>query len=231
MKKFLSIPLVVIFITFVFPVQAQPTFDLREIGRVVSDSTSPYFHPKLMARYFADNHTLSLEEYRYLYYGSMFQADYTPFKDPDSATGDLEREFYKNLSRKKYKKAIEWGEQAFRADPLDLRLIKHMADLLNKVGRTVEAGVWENRFNRFVEVIASSGDGKSLETGYVTATVRDEFIFLQHYLRLHALPMLSYRDPLNQYGKKTMYIGVSDLNSNGAEGVFFNIEFMSYLNR
>lgn len=231
MNKFLSILLVVIGITFVFPVQAQPKFDLQDIGRVVSDSASPYFHPKLLARYFANDLTLSLEEYRYLYYGSMFQAAYTPFKDPYAITGDSEREFFKNVSRKKYKKAIEWGEQAFRADPLDLRLIKHMADLLTKVGRTAEANVWENRFNRFSEVIAGSGDGKSLETGYVTATVRDEFIFLHDYLRLHALPMLSYRDPLNQYGKKTMYIGVSDLNSNGAEGVFFNIEFMSYLNR
>lgn len=217
--------------TFVFPAQAQPDFNFQDIRRVVSDSASPYFHPKLLARYFANDVTLSLREYRYLYYGSMFQADYTPFKDPYLVTGDSEREFYKNVSRKKYLKAIEWGEQAFRADPLDLRLIKHMADLLTKVGRTAKADVWRNRFNRFLEVIASSGDGKSLETGYVTATVRDEFIFLQHYLRLHALPMLSYRDPLNQYGKKTMYIGVSDLNSNGAEGVFFSTEFMSYSNR
>jgi hypothetical protein len=55
----------------------KPDYDL--IKKDIQDSSSAFYYPKIMSRLLVYDTTLTIEDYRHLYYGYIFQNDYKPY--------------------------------------------------------------------------------------------------------------------------------------------------------
>lgn len=85
MKTTLRIFLLLIFCSAVFPLSAQKKLktvkpDLTLIRTATLDPQSEFYFPKLKALYEAPDTVMTPEQYRYYYYGAMFQEDYNPYR-------------------------------------------------------------------------------------------------------------------------------------------------------
>ena len=56
--------------------------DNDQILKDVLNGMSPYYYPVLFMRYMEGDTTLTLEDYRHLYYGYAWQPEYEPFDKP-----------------------------------------------------------------------------------------------------------------------------------------------------
>ncbi|MDE7125005.1 MAG: DUF4919 domain-containing protein, partial [Muribaculaceae bacterium] len=54
--------------------------DLETIKSETTDPTSSRYYPKLMQSYLSNDTTLTAEDFRFLYYGYLFQEDYEPYR-------------------------------------------------------------------------------------------------------------------------------------------------------
>lgn len=54
--------------------------DLEQIRKATLDPESPFYYPKLVKLYERNDTTMTPEQYRYFYFGSMYQEDYNPYR-------------------------------------------------------------------------------------------------------------------------------------------------------
>lgn len=54
--------------------------DLEQIRKATLDPRSPFYYPKLVKMYERNDTTMTPEQYRYFYFGAMFQEDYNPYR-------------------------------------------------------------------------------------------------------------------------------------------------------
>ena len=57
--------------------------DLEQIKRATQNPASSFYYPKLKALYEANDTVMTPEQFRYYYFGSMFQEDYNPYRKSD----------------------------------------------------------------------------------------------------------------------------------------------------
>ncbi len=57
--------------------------DLEKIREATLDPASPFYYPKLQKLYDANDTVMTPEQYRYYYFGSMYQEDYNPYRKSD----------------------------------------------------------------------------------------------------------------------------------------------------
>lgn len=57
--------------------------DLEQIRKATLDPASPFYYPKLEKRYAVGDTLMTPEQYRYYYFGAMFQEDYNPYRKSD----------------------------------------------------------------------------------------------------------------------------------------------------
>ena len=53
---------------------------LENISAATTDESSPYYYPRLLRAFMANDTTMSAEEFQYFYYGTLFQEDYDPYR-------------------------------------------------------------------------------------------------------------------------------------------------------
>lgn len=57
--------------------------DLEQIKKAVLDPDSKFYYPKLCKLYEANDTVMTPEQYRYYYFGAMYQEDYNPYRKSD----------------------------------------------------------------------------------------------------------------------------------------------------
>tara|TARA_Y100000589_G_scaffold328039_1_gene371221 strand:+ start:43478 stop:44182 length:705 start_codon:yes stop_codon:yes gene_type:complete len=149
-------------------------FDL--IKREISDSNSIFFYPNLLERFKKFDTTLTFLDYQHIYYGSVFQSNYSPYYNSQT-----EEKFYELYKKEKFKKAIPSGIKAFEDNPVNMRLIFRLAVANLAEGNKQKARKLANLYYNLMDVILSSGDGKSIQTAYVVTRVSDEYEIIAEY--------------------------------------------------
>lgn len=54
--------------------------DMEKIKKEVNDPSSKYYYPKLMKQFEANDTSMTLDQFRHLYLGYVFQEDYNPYR-------------------------------------------------------------------------------------------------------------------------------------------------------
>jgi hypothetical protein len=151
----------------------------EEIGKQISDSSSASYYPKLMDRYEKGDTSLSLDEYRLLYFGYTFQPNYHPWwrsKQIDK----LKLLYAKDsLSFIDCDTIIHYASLSVADFPFDLRQISMLGYVYHLKGKDDIARQWVSRRNGILEAIFSSGDGGSCETGFRVICVDHEYEILK----------------------------------------------------
>ena len=160
--------------------------DFDEVKKKVEDPQSAWYYPALLKRYQNFDSTLRKADYHCLYYGHVFQKDYSPYGNDDNEAKCVEQ-----FRTAKYEQVIKFGEKALAQNPVNLKVLYRVIVSYDRLNNRYMA----NRYARFyfpmIDCIMASGDGKSKKTAYVVTDASDEYEVLNH------LDLRSFRQQLD----------------------------------
>lgn len=137
--------------------------DDRMIEAAVVNLSSPYYYPHLFARYEAGDTTLTLQDYRHLYYGFRFDDRYQPAETTpyaDSITLTLTRNIDpQGISPELFGDLERQVRGALADEPFNMRYINLATYMAQMKGDMAEAGRYARKMRMIKAVIMSSGTG------------------------------------------------------------------------
>ncbi len=187
--------------------------DREAIRLSVTDSSSAGYYPRLLSRFNDFDTTLTLNDYRLLYYGFVFQPGY-------SAYGDIRtKEIQESIGAKKYMEASLTIDSVLAKVPISLRANYQKAVALYLMDSlSMPYPEYILRYNKLVGAILSSGDGLTCETAFKTIFVADEYEIIYRHFAIEKVggQALVYPcdrmtvTPNNRFTKTSLYFDTSD---------------------
>lgn len=214
-----------IFIFYFTTIQAQEVSkpDYAGIKRVTTNRQSPLFFRKLMDRYLQNDTTLSLLEYRCLYYGFTLQEDFIPYQGENQPLIDCRRNLLQTSADKTLcAHAIDIAQNVLDDNPFHLPAINMMALAHLQLGDTLSYNLWDIKQKGILDAILSSGDGDTPETAFHVTNIEHE------YEIINRLGLIIESDSLCD--ENIEYLKVKE-NSSGERGFYFNFEACSKVYR
>lgn len=197
--------------------------DLKKIQKETLDPSSPFYFPKLMAKYSRNDTTMTNEEYRNFYLGYMFQEDYDPYRtSPYSGVTDELR-----MKAKHTKEEIDtirkYAELSLRDNPFDLRQMSFLVHVLKEKRKDMSAKIWEYRLEHLLGAIKSTGTGEDIDNAWYVIYPMHEYDMVQ---------LMGYNATDAQFIEPgTDYLTVEPepeterrLKDKVAKGFYFNVE-------
>ncbi|MDE6308795.1 MAG: DUF4919 domain-containing protein, partial [Muribaculaceae bacterium] len=127
----------------------------HQIKNEVNDSTSKYYYPRLMEQYEKNETIMTLNDFRYLYLGQMFQEDFNPYRE-STHTKHIEGLYYQDKhNRAELDTIIKYAELSLKDNPFDLRQLNFLTYAYRKRGKVNMANIWQFRMNHLLEAILS----------------------------------------------------------------------------
>ena len=158
--------------------------DREVVRKLVADSSAGTYYPRLLARYATFDTTLTIGEYRLLYYGFVFQKAYNPYGD------DHKRVILGAMQEKRYAVAIASCDTVLASVPVSLVANYYRGLAMYLLGKDNPAAMdsgfvgYRNRFVKLQTAILSTGDGLSCKTAFKTIFVADEYEIISRYFEL-----------------------------------------------
>jgi len=214
--KTTTLLLLFLFPFFLFFQESKYTrIDYDKLQRVISDPSISSYYPKLMVRYRNCDTTLSIEEYRELYFGYTFQSDYQPYW-VSKQTEKLRPIYAKsNLTPADCDAIIEYASLSVEDFPFNLRELNALGYAYHLKGIDSEAVKCNYKSSRILSAILSTGDGKTCESAWQVVSIAHEYDVLNYFhLRetRQGLSLGGHCDILNV-----------DTNTNAVDSVYFDV--------
>lgn len=143
---------------------------------VVKTAVSGNKYAKLLDRYNTFDTTLTIDDYRLLYYGAVFQSSYSP--DPSLK----QKEINESITKRDFTNVILLCDEVLKKYPISLtaNFAKGLALVSANANDTVYSS-YMNRYASLLRAIASSGNGKTAKTGFKTIFIADEYEMIYKY--------------------------------------------------
>jgi len=197
--------------------QVQPP-NYEGIKKIITVKESPFYYPSLFERYRNNDTTLTVQEYRILYYGYIYQPKYDPYGLPtyfDSLKNLLSK---KTLTTNDYHTIIDYETKVLNEFPFDLREISMLAHAYDQTNQADMGSAIHNKFEKLTQAILSTGNGLSKETAMHVIANSHEYDIL-NFLGL------TYAGEQSQGEDTWEYLKVKP-NKFKVEGIYFNIKEM-----
>lgn len=153
--------------------------DLEKIRQTTLDPASPFYFPKLMAKYTRNDTTMTNEEYRNFYLGYMFQEDYDPYRvSPYSGVTD-ELRLKATHTKEEIDTIRKYAELSLRDNPFDLRQMSFLVHVLKEKRKDMSAKIWEYRLEHLLGAIKSTGTGEDVENAWYVIYPMHEYDMVQ----------------------------------------------------
>ena len=169
MKKTLIIAVLMLFTGFSLTAQNDKSFldiDYKVIEKFAKNQTKDF--TALVNRFNSGDTTLTDMEVAKIYYGSYFPSDYS-YKDASSELRDL-------MKSESYRPAFEQCKKELEKSPCSLDLLLKAYTCANHLGES--KALYSIQIEQIVEVILSSGDGRSEKTAFKVLEVSDEYCII-----------------------------------------------------
>lgn len=155
-----------------------------DMARIKAESTNPesrFYYPKLLKMFMSNDTVMTDEDYRYFYYGTMFQEDYNPYR-PNPYEEDLAatRPLYfkqENLTRAERAQIETLAKRSLENNPLDLSQLMYRVYVYEKNRKFNLAKIWKHKLDHLLLTIAGSGTGDDPEHAWVIVYPSHEFEF------------------------------------------------------
>ena len=151
--------------------------DFDAIKAATQDSKSKFFFPKLMKAFESNDTTMTFEEYRYLYYGYVFQEDYNPFRESQYADMIESLYYNKEFTRSECDTIEKYAELSLEDNIFDLQQMEYFIFALKEKKKFARAAIRQYRLNHIIATILSSGNGTA-ENPWVVTSVSHEYYIL-----------------------------------------------------
>lgn len=155
--------------------------DMEKIKAESINPQSRYYYPRLLKEFLSNDTVMTDEDYRYFYYGTMFQEDYNPYRS-NPFQKELEQTtplYYKkeNLTRAECKQIESLAKRSLENNPLDLSQLMFRVYVYEKNKKFNLAKIWKTKLDHILLTIARSGTGETPETAWVVVYPSHEFEF------------------------------------------------------
>jgi hypothetical protein len=153
--------------------------DYKTIKTIINDKKSESYYPKLMERYNNSDTSLSIENFRTLYYGFLFTDLYSPYpmsKFNDSISSILRKD---TLFKNDYISLIKYENLILQDCPFNLRDLNMLAYSYSQIGDTLSANLNVFKLNMTIKTILSTGDGREEKSAWHVISVSHEYDILQ----------------------------------------------------
>lgn len=158
--------------------------DMNRIREEVTDPSSKYYYPRLMARYERNETVMNLEDYRYLYLGAIFEEDFNPYRISPYA-GIVEDLYFKSHhSGRECDEIIKYAQLSLQDDPFNLQQIDYLIYALREKKKNNLANIWQYRLNHILEAIVSTGTGHDGEHAWYVINPKHEYFLLNKMGRI-----------------------------------------------
>lgn len=193
--------------------------DFEKIKKETYDPKSKYYYPKLMTEYLGNDTNMTMTDFRYLYYGYLFQEDYDPYRTsefPDK----IEKLYYKsknNLTKAEKDTIEKYAKYALADNPFDLRQLTFLVIAFKEKEKNNIAKIREYKFRHLLGAILSSGNGTEEHPWYVI-TPNHEYNLL-NFMDLVVTDHKSLDNSID-------YLTVKKKNSKSPDGYYFDVSKM-----
>lgn len=140
--------------------------DLSRIEAETLDPSSPFYFPKLMAKYSRNDTTMTAEEYRNLYLGYMFQEDYDPYRQSQYSGVTDELRLKSSHTKEEIDTIRKYAELTLKDNPFDLRQMSFLVHVLKERRKDMSAKIWEYRLEHLLGAIKSTGTGEDTDNAW-----------------------------------------------------------------
>jgi len=188
----------------------ESNFELMD--KSVTDKDNKYFYKTLLANFFEDNTSLSIDEYFMLYYGQSVQNDYAPY-----SKSDMKKMIRDEFSIGKYEETIKIGKELLETDPFLIDAYQYIAYSYLYLNQYDNYEKYMIPYHGFMAGIMATGNGNSVNDAYTIISVADEYSLL-YFLGLFSTEQSLIKKKKNYYD----VFQAKDYYGNTKE-VYFNI--------
>jgi hypothetical protein len=149
--------------------------NLDSIKQEVLDPKSRYYYPRLMAEYEKNETIMTLDAYRHLYYGYLFQEDFNPYRHSEVSSKNESLYYKSNHTRAELDSIIGYAKEALNDNPFDLAQINFLIYAYRQRGKVNLANIWQYRLNHLLQAIVSSGTGLDKENAWYVINPSHEY--------------------------------------------------------
>ncbi|MDE6504056.1 MAG: DUF4919 domain-containing protein, partial [Muribaculaceae bacterium] len=197
--------------------------DLEKIREDVNNPGSRYYYPELMKRYEVyDTTRLTLDDYRHLYLGAMYQEDYNPYRKSEYRDRIQELYYRPDHSRTELDSIIAYAELSLADDPFDLEQMNYLIYALKGRGKVNKAAIWQFRLNHILQAIVSTGTGLDPDNAWYVINPRHEYNIVNFQNRV--VDSQEFKEPHFEYIR--LVPPAAQSGKSGAEGYYFHIRPM-----
>lgn len=196
--------------------------DLDKIREQTLNPKSPFYFPKLHAKYNRNDTTMTNEEYRYFYLGYMFQEDYDPYR-VSKYSGITDELRQKTTHTKEEIDTIrKYAELSLRDNPFDLRQMSFLVHVLKEKSKNMSAAIWEYRLEHLLGAIKSTGTGENAESAWYVIYPAHEYDMVQ-LLGYDAVDVQYIAPGFDYLVVEPEPVTAKRLKNKVAKGFYFNI--------
>lgn len=141
-------------------IYVKPDYD--RIALEIADPTSPYYYPVLYDRYRKGDTTLTVNDFRYLYYGYPEQDNYRPLLY-NTYADSLDRVFRRRIepTPEDYRRVVYYAEKILQEQPFSMRDLNALAFAYQKLDEPELAARQFFKLRGVYDAIRTTGDGLS----------------------------------------------------------------------
>jgi hypothetical protein len=203
---------------------AQDSYTLVNRDQIKKEATAKTYRA-LLKRFEAFDSTLTLGDYRLIYYGSIFQKTFSVPAD------EKKREINGALQKKDYKGVSDLSDQVLDKAPMSLSGNFYKAIALLHLESDSSAVVrYRDRYSQLVRAVLSSGDGLTCGTGFRVNSVADEYTIIYTWFGVEKFKGQSLIDhcdllrvqPSDTWQKDEIYFDASEILRMEQELLFGN---------
>lgn len=191
--------------------------DMEKIQRDVNNPQSRYYFPKLMKAYEKNDTSMTLDQFRHLYLGYIFQEDYDPYRHSEFTSVAENLYFKEKHTKEECDTIIKYAQLSLKDDPFDLRQISFLVYAYKEKKKTHLAEVWQYKLNHLLEAILSTGTGLDKENAWIVNNPQHEY----NILNFNNLIAESQSDEDNYD-----YITVKPKNPKDPKGYYFDVLYV-----
>ncbi|MEO6837995.1 MAG: DUF4919 domain-containing protein [Ginsengibacter sp.] len=146
---------------------------------LIADQSIETYYPKLMERFNQFDTTLTLEDYRLLYFGFVFQKEYSGDFYP------MQREITQLIHEKKFDPAIKTCDSILEKVPVSL-IANYLKGFAIYMIKNTDSNYlhYRNRYSKLREAILSTGNGLTCGSSFQTIFVSDDYEIMYRYFQI-----------------------------------------------
>lgn len=229
-RLFISLIMIVATLAASVTINAQTTTtvgkspDMEKIRDFAKDSRK---YKKLMDRYENNDKSLTVDDYRQLYFGYIFQPEYSPYDKTDYSKSISTLYYKEHLNRLDCDSIIKYAELSLEEDPFDLQQMNYLIYAYQTKKKHNLAKHWQTRLNNIVNAILSTGTGDKAESAWHVISIPHEYALINFINPNYIVDHQEFVEPYYDY------IILKKLTDNSPTGFYFNIQYMldNYNNR